>query len=190
MDTLSLGRGTYSRMEALLEKTIFKVDVLTLEVRLGEKDARRVQALAAGRTYSKALADSIAEVAIHSQDAWAQIEFLRGASLKQFLDGIDDNLSRAWDAGIISEADYEMISKGLPRWFAFLEARRIRKGDRIRYRVLGDTLRTQYWAASGELLLDQVDVGPERRLAVLGSYFARRSEFREDLVRSLFERNG
>jgi hypothetical protein len=37
--------------------------------------------------------------------------------------------------------------------------------------------------------LDQVDIGPERRLAVLGSYFAPESDFREGLVRSLFEDN-
>ncbi len=190
MDTASLGNGPYSRMTTLLEKTIFKVDVLTLEVRLGVEDTRRVESLASGRQYSKPLADSIAGVAMHSQDAWAQIEFVRGASLEQFLGGIDDNLKKARDAGIIDQAAYAMVSEGLPRWFDFLKERRVQKGDRIVYRIADDRLRTQYWAASGEKLLDQVDEGPERRLAVLGSYFVRGSDFREGLVKSLFREGG
>ncbi len=176
-------------MHTLLEKTIFKVDVLTLEVRLGAEDTRRIEALAAGRDDWKALANSIAEVAIYSEDAWARIEFKRGVSLGQFLDGVDDNLRRARDAGIIDEADYELISRGLPRWFSFLDERRIFKNDRIEYRIVGDTLRTQYWSADGRLLLDQTDVGPERRLAVLGSYFVRKSDFRDGLIKSVFERD-
>ncbi len=186
VDTASLGHGPYSRMMTLLEKTIFKVDVLTLEIRLGVEDTRRIESLAAGREYSKPLADSIAQVAIHSQDAWAHIEFVREASLEQFLDGIDDNLKKARDAGIIDGATYTMISEGLPRWFGFLAERRVQKGDRIVYRITGDQLRTQYWGADGARVLEQVDEGPERRLAVLGSYFVRGSEFREGLIKSLF----
>lgn len=188
IDTATLGSGPFSRMTTLFEKTIFKVDVLTLEVRLGVEDTRRVESLASGRAFSKPLADSIGQVAIHSQDAWAQIEFLRGASLEQFLDGIDDNLRKARDAGIIDQAAYSMISQGLPRWFGFLGERQIHKGDRIVYRITGDRLRTQYWSASGELLLDQVDEGPERRLAVLGSYFVRGSDFRDGLIKTLFRK--
>jgi len=187
-DTASLGHGPYAHMHTLLEKTIFKVDVLTVDVRLGREDVRRLEALAGGRYYSPGLADSIAEVAIHSRDAWVRVRFLRGVSLKHFLDGVDDNLILARDAGTIADGAYRIISEGLPRWFGFLEERGIRKGDQIEYRIRGDTLNTRYWAASGQLMLDQTDVGPERRLAVLGSYFAARSDFREGLIESLFPR--
>jgi hypothetical protein len=54
------------------------------------------------------------------------------------------------------------------------------------YRIRGDTLHTVFRSAEGENLLDQVDVGPERRLFVLGGYFAPNSDFREKLVKSLF----
>lgn len=186
-DTASLGHGPFSRMHTLLEKTIFQVDVLTLDVRFGERDTERIARLARGRSYSDELADSIAGVAIRSQDAWAQIEFKRDVSLDQFLDGVGDNLKRAWEAGVIDRGAYEMVSDGLPRWFAFLEERGIRKGDRIFYRIRGDSLRTRFVGANGAELLDQVDVGPERRRAVLGSYFVRGSDFREGLIESLFE---
>jgi hypothetical protein len=54
------------------------------------------------------------------------------------------------------------------------------------YGIRGDTLHTVFRVAEGDILLDQVDVGPQRRLAVLGGYFAPKSDFRESLVRSLF----
>ena len=188
MDTASLGHGPYAEMHTLLEKTIFKVDVLTLEVRVGEASARRLEELIGDRSYSSALADAVAEVAIHTRDAWARIEFKRGVSLDQFVNGSRDNMRRAREAGIITPEDYQLISEGLPRWFAFLDERRIHKGDQIVYRIRSDTLRTQFRAAGGEILLDQTDIGPERRLSVLGSYFARRSDFRKGLIKSLFER--
>ncbi len=53
------------------------------------------------------------------------------------------------------------------------------------YRIRGDSLHTVYLASDGETLLDQVDVGPERRLSVLGGYFAPGSDFRDKLVDSL-----
>lgn len=191
MDTLSVGRSPYSRMRTLLEKTIFKVDVLTLDVHLGDEDAQRIERLlAGGRRYSRELADSIAAVAIYSRDAWLRIEFLRNVSLRQFVDGIDDNLRHVPEAGIIERSDYEMITENLPRWFSFLRERGIHKGDQIHYRIRGDSLRTVYRAAGGEILLDQVDVGEERRLAVLGSYFVRKSDFRKGLIKSLFDSDG
>jgi hypothetical protein len=52
-------------------------------------------------------------------------------------------------------------------------------------RIRSDTLRTVYVDREGSILLDQLDVGPERRLAVLGGYFAPGSEFRDGLVASV-----
>ncbi len=74
--------------------------------------------------------------------------------------------------------------------YAFLADRRIQPGDRMFYRISGDTLRTVFQSGGGEILLDQVDVGPERRLSVLGGYFAPDSDFRDKLVRSLLRRDG
>jgi hypothetical protein len=186
MDTSSLGSGAQCCMHTLLEKTIFNVDVLTLDIRLGREDQRRIRRLVAGRQYSPALADSVASIALHSRDAFARIEFLRDVSLGQFVDGVREDLGRARDAGIIAKSDYEMIAENIPRWFSFLEKRRIRSGDRILYRIVGDTLRTQFIGVDGELQLDQTDVGAERRLAVLGSYLAPKSSFRRGLIESLF----
>lgn len=185
LDTASLAEGPYARMHMLWEKTFLKVDVLTLDVRVGEETAARLGALAGGRSYSKKLADSLAAAALDARDAFVRIRFERNVSLDQFLDGVRDNLRKARDAGIIGAATYDTISSGLPRWFAFLRERGIHDGDRILYRIRGDTLRTAFVAREGDVLLDQTDLGAGRRLAVLGSYFVRGSDFRDGLIRSL-----
>lgn len=185
LDTASLAEGPYARMHMLWEKTFLKVDVLTLDVRVGEETAARLGPLAGGRSYSKRLADSLAAAALDARDAFVRIRFERNVSLDQFLDGVRGNLRKARDAGIIGAATYDTISSGLPRWFAFLRERGIHDGDRILYRIRGDTLRTAFVARDGDVLLDQTDLGAERRLAVLGSYFVRGSDFRDGLIRSL-----
>jgi hypothetical protein len=178
-------------MHMLLEKTLFKVDVLTLEVRLGTSETRHVEALldAAGRPDGSRgagrLRDSLANVALGARDAWARIEFRRDVSLGQFLDGVRDNLREATRAGVIAPATFHDIGDALPRWYAFLAERGIQAGDEMYYRVRGDSLHTVYVGSGGEVLLDQVDVGPERRLSVLGGYFAPGSDFREKLIDSL-----
>ena len=187
MDISTLGRVPFSRMYTKLEKTIFKVDVLTVEVWLGDEDASRLEQIASGKRYTKELAKTAADVAIHSRDAFVRLEFLRDVSLEQFLDGVDDNLRRVPEAGVIEPWDYEMVSEGLPVWFGFLDERGILQGDQILYRISGDSLRTQFVAVGGEIMLDQTDVGPERRRAVLGSYFVRKSDFSEGLLKSLLE---
>lgn len=179
------GLGSEAAMHMLLEKTIFQVDVLMLDIRFGAEATARLNSLVAGQTYSRTLADSVAVLAVDARDVWARIVFKRNVSLNQFLDGVRHNLDRARKDGIVSPAEYGTISDGLPRWYAFLQERGIHSGDEMFYRILGDTLRTVFRSEEGRILLDQVDIGPERRLSVLGGYFASKSDFREGLVRSL-----
>ena len=87
-----LGKAAHSHMRTKLEKTIFKVDVLDVDVWFGQEDARHLGRLVNGRSYSDGLADSTSAVAIHSRDALVRILFLRDISLRQFLDGIDENM--------------------------------------------------------------------------------------------------
>lgn len=189
LDTASLGTGPHSTMHTLLEKTIFRVDVLTLDLRFGTDATARLGQLVHGRELTPALADSVAAVALRATDVWARLEFLRNVRLDQFLDGIRDNLRAARESGIVTPAEYDEISEGLPDWYAFLAERGIRDGDQMFYRIRGDTLQTAYRSADGKVLLDQTDVGAHRRLSVLGGYFAPKSEFRRGLIESLFSTN-
>ncbi len=184
----SLADGPFATMHTLFEKTIFKVDILTLDLRFNEDVQRRLKALASGRALTPTLADSVAAVAVDARDIWARLRFERGVSLDQFVDAVRGNAGRARDAGIISDDTFDDVARNLPVWYAFLEDRRIHDGDEMFYRIRGDTLRTVYRAVTGEILLDQVDVGAQRRLAVMGGYFAPKSDFRKGLIESLFDR--
>lgn len=185
-DTASLGVGPRARACMLLERTIFQVDVLTVDLRLGPETAdeiRRLVEKGAGR-------DSIAAAAIHSQNTYARIQFVRNVGMDQFLDGVRTDLRRTVDAGLIDRETFDSISASLPRWYSFLEDRGVREGDELLYRVRGDTLHSGYRTPADEWLLRQTDVGPERRLAVLGSYLVEGSSFREGLLDSLVSDSG
>jgi hypothetical protein len=177
-------------MSTLLEKTIFKVDVLTLEVYFGAETAARLETLARDNQLTRDLGDSIAMVGAHSQDAWARMGFVRNVSFGQFTDAIRQNAKHARDEGIILPETFDLIDESLPLWYGFLRERGVLKGDEMMYRIRGDTLRTVYRTVDGETPLDQIDVGPERRLSVLGGFFARKSDFRKGLLESLFVRQG
>jgi hypothetical protein len=172
------------RMSMKLEKTIFKFDVLTLTLWLGPDTTEKLAPLL-GELDQPAARDSVAHIAMESRNAWARITFHREVGLDRFLAGIDDNMRLALRAGIITRSGYETISSDLPRWFAPVAERGFRSGDRIFYRIRGDTLRTVFVTVSGWTPIDQVDVGPERRLAVLGSFLVEGSDFRKGLLVSL-----
>ncbi|MFQ5689234.1 MAG: hypothetical protein ACE5HQ_03065 [Gemmatimonadota bacterium] len=189
-DTVSLARGPFSTMSMRLDKTPLHLNVLSLRLRLDLETAERLRRLAAGRSYSENLADSIARTVVDVRDAWARIRFARSVGLGQFLDGILGNVRKAWKAGIIERSDYNHMKKNLRRWFAFLRRRGIRKGDQLLYRVRSGSLRTIFMTADGRVLLDQTDRGRSPPRILMGSYFAPDSDFRRPLIESLFASAG
>lgn len=185
LDTGALARGPYSRMEMLLEKTIFSVDVLTVEVRFDPRAQQQFQKIAAGRQYSPELARQIADVAVNVEHVYASLEFERSVGLTRWVEGVRQSLETAWRAGLISEDSYRDVSGGLPRWFAVVAERGFERGDRILYRGYPDRLRTVLVAHDGRVLLDQTDNGEDPRRTLLAGYFAPGTDFREPLIRSL-----
>jgi hypothetical protein len=87
--------------------------------------------------------------------------------------------------GLVADTARVRIERGLPEWYAPLAGRDIQRGDRMVYRIRGDTLRATFHGVSGGVLVDRVDVGEGGPRAVLGGYFARGSDFREGLIRSV-----
>ena len=79
-----------------LEKTFLKVDVLTLEVRVAEATARRLERLVAGRRYGEPLADSVARILHSASDAIDITQtFLRNVPLDRFLDEVRARMEKA-----------------------------------------------------------------------------------------------
>ena len=175
------------RLHTLFEVTIFQVDVLTLEVRFGRQTASRLAALADGADDPDAIADSVLALALDADDAWARMEFQRDFGFDRFQDGMTSSIRAAVKAGIVTPATYDSIASSIPEWYGFLSERGVRDGDEIFYRVRGDTLRTVFRGVDGRVLLDQVNVGPDRGRGLLGGWFAPEADFREGLVKSLVE---
>jgi hypothetical protein len=175
----------HGRMRALLERTIFQVDVLNLEIRVDETTASKLGELVRGQKYSEGLADQVAQEVLAAPDAWVRMEFLRSVKQSQFLDGIEDNMERALDVGWISREHFEEVVANLPRWYDFLAKRGIKDGDTMQYRLHQDTTHYLYTGVDGDVLLDMSETDTRSRYSILGSYFAPKSGFRKDLVRSL-----
>jgi hypothetical protein len=164
---------------ALLEKTIFKVDVVSLELWLGPATTREVRRHLATGT------DSLATAIADSRDAWAQLVFQRDVNLDRFLAGVTEDMQRAVRAGLLDTAGYAKVTRGLPVWLEPLRAQGIASGDRFTYAIVNDTLRTVFTRQDGHVTIDQTDVGPAHRRALLGSFVAPGAGFRDDLLADL-----
>jgi hypothetical protein len=181
----------YSRMSMRLVKSLFfvRVDVLDLEVHFGLETTRRLESIVTGKDLTAPLESSIADIATQSKDAYIRLRFLRNIDLDRFIKGARENTKKVYEAKLIERNTYEEIVRELPVWYSKLQGRGIKKDDLMLYRVKGNGLRTIYRGNDGQVYFDQEGQGEERRLAVLGSYFAPRSDFRENLIRSLFSSN-
>jgi hypothetical protein len=188
MDAEGLASGPYSGMHAKMEKTIFGIDIIKVDIRFGERTAERLEELVAGREYSSALADSVVSIVLDTRDALLVVDIEYGVDVQRFLEESRANLRTAADAGLIPATVFSEVSQNLGPWFEFLEARGLKEGDRLIYRIRGDTFRTMFITDGGQTLLDQTDPsGNERRLAILAGYLAPGTDLREDLIESLFE---
>jgi hypothetical protein len=183
----ALASGPYSEMHMLLEKSVFNLDVLTVDLRFDQATQQRFRRLANGQPFSAHLVGEIADAAVDADQVFAKLEFRRDVSLNRWMEAVRDSLRRAWQAGLIEEQTYRNTSENLPHWFRAIAERGFKQGDQILYRGYPDKLRTVLAAETGEVLLDQTDPGSSPRRALLAGYFAPGTDFREPLVRSLLQ---
>jgi hypothetical protein len=182
-----LATGPYSRMHMLLEKTVFAVDVLTVEVRVDSATQGRFRTLAQQHGDSEARLRRMAEAAVHADEVFIRLDFKRDVALNRWVAAVRESLVKARQAGIIDESTFGHVSDNLPVWFHGIADRGFRYGDQILYRGYPDRLRTVLVTAEGKVLLDQTDAGTAPRVALLGGYFAPGTDFREPLIRSLLQ---
>lgn len=175
-------------LEALLEKTLFQVDVIALDLWLGPATSSEVRRLCAASDPAEAPGDSLAAAVAASRDARSRMVFRRDVGLDRFLDGVIADMRRAREAGLLDEEGFRVVSTGLPLWLAPLRADGLREGDRLLHRIAGDTLQTVVQRGDGAVVLDQTDVGAEHRRALLGSLVAPGGGFTDQLLDQLRRR--
>ena len=186
-DLGSLATGPFSKMLTLYKENFlfFSIDVLSLEVRFGSEVTEKMESLVQNGDKPSEFADSVADTAIHAEDAFVHIRFLRDIRLDRFIQEARESTKLVSEAGIIDHPSYEHISKNLPIWYSSLAERGINEGDEMFYRIRGGSLKTLYRGVDGTIFVDQEDKGTLGPLAVLGGYFVEKSKFRKGLLQSL-----
>jgi hypothetical protein len=181
-----LAQGPYAYMHMLLQKTILRINVATIEVRVDKPTQARLTSIAKGQAYADGLAEPLATAAIGAESAVVEMTFKRDISLSRWMGVVRENLEQARKAGLIDAGLEKRVGDGLPQAFAALKQRGYEKGDRLVYAVSPGSLRTVVVSAKGQVFLDRVEQDPGTRRVVMASYFAPGSDFREPLLRSLF----
>jgi hypothetical protein len=180
-----LGKGAFSKMHMLLEKTVLKVDVATIDVRVDPKTETKLAELSKGKPYSSGLEKELANATLAAEGAVIQLKFVRDVSLDQWIDGVRESLEKAQEAGMIDGGLRAKVSSGLPEWFKALKDSGFHDGDRVLYKITPGQLRTVAVLKDGRVAVDRNDTGTEKTKLVLASYFAPGTDYRELLLRSL-----
>ena len=182
-----LGQGPYATMHMLLQKTVLNINVATIDVRFDKGTQGRFAQLAGGKAYAPDLGHQLALTAIDAKHAVVVMQFKRDIPLNRWIGVVKDNLEQARKAGLLARDVEQRVGDSLATWFGALKDRGYEKDDKLIYAVMPDSVRSVVVSKGGQVFVDRVDPGHEGRRVVLGSYFATGSEFREPLLKSLFE---
>jgi hypothetical protein len=188
LDGPELAQGSYASMHMLLQKTVLKINVATVDVRFDKQTQSRFSELARDKPYSFELDAQLAQVAMAAPRAVVQMQFVRDVPLNRWIGVVRDNLELAREAGLVGRDIEQRVANAIPQWFAPLQERGYQKGDKLIYAVSPDALRTVVVSAGGQVLLDLTEREAGARRVVLPSYFAPKSDTRELLIRSLLEK--
>lgn len=185
-DAAPPAKDRYGHMHMKYERTVFGVDVANVDVSVDDATRDRFRQLAAGQRYSDEVAERIARAALEASDVNVQVQLLRRAPLREFLDAARENLDDARKAGYISQDTFDKAWANVQKEFAPLAERGFQKGDRIVYRARPGSLQTTVMA--GDRVLREVTTNDESaRRAMIASYFAPGSDFRKGLISDLFQ---
>ena len=182
-----LGQGPFATMHMLLQKTVLNINVANIDVRFDKATQGRFAQIGAGKSYAPDVGHQLALAAIEARHAVVVMEFKRDIPLNRWIGVVKDNLEQARKAGLITRDVEQRVGDSLAQWFGALKDRGYEKDDRLIYAVMPDSVRSVVVSKGGQVLVDRVDPGHEGRRVVLGSYFATGSEFREPLLKSMFE---
>ena len=183
-----LGQGPYATMHMLLAEDGPQRQRRQHRRPLRQGDPGRFAQIAGGKAYSPDLGHQLALAAIDAKHAVVEMQFKRDIPLNRWIGVVKDNLEQARKAGLITREVEQRVGGWLATWFGALKDRGYEKDDRLIYAVMPDWVRSVVVSKGGQVFVDRVDPGHEGRRVVLGSYFATGSEFREPLLKSMFER--
>jgi hypothetical protein len=178
-----------THFDYVLEKTIFKVDAVRLDLTIRGDTPERVERLVTGQVDARAWSDSIAALYLGADQALVRMTFLRSFGLSRFLDANRKVMEKLSKAGWISEEEFRELDLENRARFEGLAEDGIRDGDVIEHEVRGDTVTTRYTDVTGTVRIDGFLVGSAERRVLLGSLFGPESDFRQGLLDLVFSRS-
>lgn len=184
IDPAHLGIRPHDRMSALLEVTIFNIDVLMLTVRVDSMTGAALERVSS-EFEGDELEDRVAAIMLEADEMWAAQVFHRDVGFGRLVGGMVESVDVAAEAGYVSSEYAEEFATQAPEWFSFIEEDGAKEGDMILFHVVGNSVRTAYRTVDGEVLLNEIGESDEGRRASIPSFFAPGSRFRERLVESL-----
>jgi hypothetical protein len=113
------------------------------------------------------------------------MEFLVGVSGETFVSNTVKAIRELGRDGTLTEAEADRFGREATERFEFLNAARVRSGDRLQYHVVADTVTTTYRRGETVLKVDR-QVDARARDVILATYFAPSSDFRKGLLNDVF----
>lgn len=166
----------------LLEASIFRIDVMRLTLLFDSATARAMGRAVATGPRNGASDDLVARAALAATWADARMAFILPMSGERFVGNTEAVLHRLGEEGLLSEAEVSTLVAAARRRFSFLQGPGVKRGDVLEQQLRADSVTTTYLTLDGRRLFSDVQVGPEHRRALLGSYFAKGSDFRDGLL--------
>lgn len=181
-----LAAGPYSVLQAVLKKSFFRLEVARVQIRVDEDTQRKLAQLASGRKQSQALEDRAVRAIMATRSAMITSELKRDVPFDKYAGSVYQDLQSALEAGLIGERTHGSLAQLLPDWLRTLRGRGARKGDRFMCRIQPGSIHIIYRASDNSILLDRTIAGADVGFAILGSYLGPASDFRKELLRSVF----
>jgi len=170
----------------VLEATIFKIDVVHVNLQIDSGTVRTVKALVSSGNRTRALEDSVGAALMETPTANARLTFLVAIPAQQFVENTAEILRDMGEEGLLASSEVEHLVRSSRQRFAFLDEAGIAPGDYVEQVLRGDSVTTTFITSLGERRLHDIQVGREHRIALLGSYFAKTSDFRDGLLDQVF----
>jgi hypothetical protein len=180
-----LGHGRYAQMHMVVHKTVFRLDVVSVDLWFSTGTRDRLATLAEGHGYSELLAGRVTQAVLEADEAFVRLRFERDVDYERCLDELKGGLQSAYQAGLMQAAEYRSGVAWLSRVFSAVAQRGFRRRDQIVWRADPKSLDVALVSGEGKPLLSQVVQGDKPSRTLLAGYFVPGSSTRELLVRSL-----
>lgn len=182
----ALGEGPFSEMNMLLERTIFRVDVLKVKLHFGVDTQKELRNLAQGQKPSEELANKIVDTIYKTPRTTVRVQFLWEISYEQYMDEVRKSLQCSLKSGVLNQTQHNDVVNRLDQWYGRLRERGLKEGDQLVYTLEKDTIQTTFLPKDKDPVINPV-VKDARVyiLSILSGYLASCSEFRKPLIKSL-----